>query len=60
MEVTRFSALLLSALVLRTQVGMASLIPTWEFQAHAPILSTQKVGDLDGDGTKEIILSTYS
>ena len=35
------------------------IIPEWIYDTGAPILSGLKSGDIDGDGIKEIVISTY-
>ena len=40
--------------------GRAAHLPTWTLSTRAPILGTPKMADLDGDGTQEIILTTYA
>ncbi len=35
------------------------LVPAWVYDTGAPILSSLKSADVDGDGVKELIVSTY-
>ena len=35
------------------------IFPEWIYDTEAPILSSLKLGDIDGDGIKEIVISTY-
>ena len=56
----RFLVPILAGFVFAAGTALATITPTWTFSTDAPILSTPKMADLDGDGVKEIIVTTFS